>query len=470
MSEPQTMPDDVMTSLRHDVMTSDPSTWSDAALAAARVEWAMQDDWLAVVLAIANRKGEGAEAVAARLGRPLDNTAKVTERDGVATIPVRGPIFRYANVFTALSGAVSLDTLARDFAAAVDNPGVKAIVLDMDTPGGMAAGIAEFAAQVRAATDIKPVVAYVGNLCASAGYWIAAAASEIVMAKTADVGSIGVVRVWQGGGAGAAKTIEFVSSQSPNKRLDPTTEAGRAAVQANVDKLAEIFIGDVAAFRGVDRDTVATDFGRGGLLLGADAVAAGMADRLGSYEGVVAELAASRPSPRAAAAAAVSTPKGQTVDLETLRKDHPTVAQALIAEGTAAGAAAETTRIMGIFAMKRPPGHEELVATLMADGKTTPDQAAAQVLAAEMAKGPAALQQLRADESAAATTMPAAAATTAPGTTPEGAAALTPEDKAKAAWDKDANLRAEFGGRFDAYVSYEKAKAGGRFRQLGAKG
>src|ERR1051325_832231 len=52
------------------------------------------------------------QAVAAKLGRPLDNTRAVAVRDGVAIVPVSGPIFRYANLFTAISGAKSIEVLA----------------------------------------------------------------------------------------------------------------------------------------------------------------------------------------------------------------------------------------------------------------------------------------------------------------------------------------------------------------------
>jgi signal peptide peptidase SppA len=257
--------------------------------------WAITEEALGVILAIAERRNESPEAVEARLGRPLDNTRKVTTRDGVAIIPVAGPISRYADFFSEISGATAIDTLAKDFRTALDDRSVKAVILDMDTPGGTVAGVGEFAQHVAEARGKgKPVVAYVGNQAASAGYWIASAADAIVAAPTATLGSIGVVmgmRVPADPKAGQARTVEFVSSQSPHKRPDPQTEAGRAQVQATADDLADVFIDAVAANRGISRDDVLADFGRGGVLVGARAVAAGMADRLGSLEPLIAELA-----------------------------------------------------------------------------------------------------------------------------------------------------------------------------------
>jgi ClpP class serine protease len=206
-------------------------------------------------------------------------------------VPVRGPIFRYANLFTEVSGATSVEQLALDFGAAVDNPAVAAIVLEIDSPGGMVAGVSEFAGQVRAATKRKPVVAYVSDLGASAAYWIASAAGELVVSDTARVGSIGVVlRAYRDTDNDA---IKFVSAQSPRKQVRPDSDTGAAIYQAEVDALAEIFISAVAAYRAVSAETVAADFGQGALLVGAAAVAAGMADRLGTLENIIAGLAGS---------------------------------------------------------------------------------------------------------------------------------------------------------------------------------
>lgn len=255
-------------------------------LAAIQAElWAITPEALHQVIAIAQGFGEAPEAVAAKLGRPLENTQTATRRGSVAVLPISGPIFRYANLFTQVSGATSIQTLATDLDAAMGDPTVKAIVLEVDSPGGMVAGVSEFAAMVRDATARKPVVAYVSHMAASACYWIAAAASEIVAADTALLGSIGTVTR-----ASLRKddgTVEIVSSQSPDKRLDPATDDGRAKMQATVDALAQVFVEAVGRYRGVSADTVLSDFGKGGILVGADAVKAGMADRLGSLEGVL---------------------------------------------------------------------------------------------------------------------------------------------------------------------------------------
>jgi len=82
----------------------------------------------------------------------------------------------------------------------------------------------------------------------------------------------------------------IVSSQSPDKALDPSDEGDRARVQQIVDDLASVFVSKVARNRNVSEETVLSDFGQGDVLVGAKAVDAGMADRLGDFEQVVSEL------------------------------------------------------------------------------------------------------------------------------------------------------------------------------------
>lgn len=261
-----------------------------AFLAAAAITWAIEPAWLSTILAIANREGPGPEAVAKELGRPLNNTRNVTMRGNVAVIPVVGPVFRRANLFSEVSGATSIEMLARDFSAALENDDVEAILLEVDSPGGEANGISEFADQIYAGRSRKPIWAYVGGTGASAAYWIASACERIVISDTAAVGSIGTVRCVPNPQAQRAADIEIVSSQSPKKRPNVRTEEGRAVYQAEVDALTDVFVDRVARHRGVSTDAVLEDFGQGACLIGRSAVTAGMADAVGSFEAVIAEL------------------------------------------------------------------------------------------------------------------------------------------------------------------------------------
>lgn len=261
--------------------------------AVCSVAWAIQEEHLRLIMRIANRENELApEAVQALLGKPQDNTETVTVRNGVATVPVAGPIFRYANLFTKISGATSIEVMARDFKAAFDNPNVNAIILSIDSPGGEVNGTGEFADLVYEHRGRgKEIVAYVSNLGASAAYWIASAADRIVASPTAQLGSIGVIAAFRKPSSKEkAETVEFVSSQSPKKRPNINSEEGRAQIQQVVDAIAEVFVSSVARNRSTSVERVLEEFGAGDVFVGKAAVDAGLADELGSYERVLASL------------------------------------------------------------------------------------------------------------------------------------------------------------------------------------
>ena len=271
----------------------------DAFSFAASRPWLIQRESLETVLAVADRCGDP-EALQSRLGRKLENSRAASIRGSTAVIPITGPIFRYANLFTEISGATSTQVLATDIQAAIDNPKVATIVLEIDSPGGEATGIHELANQILAAREKKTVVAYVSGLGASAAYWLASAASEIVIDRTAMLGSVGVVMTYLDTAERDAKAgvrrVEIVSSQSPDKRIDPATDDGRAKVQSVVDALAAVFVTSVASNRGVSINAVLNNFGRGGLLVGDAAVKAKMADRVGSLETLITERGGSTQS------------------------------------------------------------------------------------------------------------------------------------------------------------------------------
>lgn len=262
--------------------------------AIARDPWVITPDAMELVLGVVRRELSDPQAAAAIRTERRDRLA-VQSPGGVAVIPITGVLTPYASKFDALSGVTSVQMLRAQFAEALSDPAVSSIVLAVDSPGGNASGIHEFARQIYAARDVKKVVTYVSNLGCSGGYWLATAASEVVADRTASVGSIGVLSMYRDDSkareASGVVTHEIVSSQSPKKNLTPATDEGRAETQARVDALADIFIGEVAAFRGVDTNRVAETFGRGGVVLAEQAVKLGMIDRLGSLQSVVAELA-----------------------------------------------------------------------------------------------------------------------------------------------------------------------------------
>lgn len=412
--------------------------------------WLITEPGLQTIVDVVAGANEDPETVAAKIGRPLQNTRTVTIRDSSAIIPVTGPIFRYANLFTEISGATSVEVLAKDFRAAEENPDIDTIILVLDSPGGQASGIAEIAEQIRSSS--KKTIAYIDNFAASAGYWIAAAASEIVINKSAEAGSVGVVfatRVRKETGE-----VTIVSRQSPNKRLEPGSVEWSAELQKRADDLAEIFIGDVASYRNVTREKVIADFGQGGLLLGQAAVDAGMADSLGTFEGLFSKKEE-----------VVAMSEQFTV--ASLKTDHPDVASALIEEGKALGReegrAAEVARIQSVREQSIP-GHEALVETLMFDGKSTGADAALAIVQAEKSARKQAASDFK-ETAPAPVTQPAV--TTTGKKKPDN---MTAEEQIKHDWDNDPEERDAFDGDFESYKCYREQAAAGNVKILGGKG
>lgn len=431
-------------------------------LAAIQAElWAITPDALQQVIAIAQGFGDP-EAVAAKIGKPLTNTRTVTMRDGVAIIPVIGPIMRYANVFSEISGATSIQLLATELQTAVDDPSVKSIILEIDSPGGQVAGVSDFAAQIRAAN--KPIHAYISSTGASAAYWIASAADSIIASDTAQVGSIGVVM--QASLEKEDGTIKFISSQSPLKHVNPGSDQGRIQYQKSVDALAEVFINAVAGYRGTTREQVIASFGNGGVFIAADAKAAGMVDSIGSLEPLIAQLSSGKNQ--------FKTKTGQLtmtdITRDTIASDYPDIAKALTDDGYAAGliagraqgAEAERNRIQGIEALAMP-GHDALIAQLKFDGATTAAEAALQIIAAEKQTRTAMAAKIVADTPP---PVPHATPAFADGGDDDNVH-LTGPAKWEHEWDSSAALQAEFKTR-GAYVAYQAAFEKGLVRKMGA--
>lgn len=275
----------------------------DAALNAV---WAMEERSLEMLLEIAAREHDVTpEALAAYQAKSLANANRANSRDGVAILDAIGPLFRRANLMTAISGATSYDILRQDLQAALDNPAIKAIILNIDSPGGEANGTSELAQAVYDARGAKPIIAYIGGTGASAAYWLASAADQVVIAPTAVLGSIGVQVAYRESAPKAGeKVYRFVSAQSPNKNPEIGTPAADAQIQQTIDAMAGVFVGDVARNRqnaiGAESfekatETVLTDFGKGGIFVGQAAVEAGLADSIGTFETVLAGLTGSKP-------------------------------------------------------------------------------------------------------------------------------------------------------------------------------
>ncbi len=168
-------------------------------------------------------------------------------------LPIHGTLVRRTVGLEAESGLMSYATIGAELDAALANPAVRAILLDLDSPGGEAGGVFDLAERIRAAAQVKPVWAVANDLAFSAAYALAAGASRLFVSRTGGVGSIGVIALHvdqsaQDARAGLAYTPVFAGARKND--LDPhapLTAAAHAVLQAEVDRIYELFVNSVAA-------------------------------------------------------------------------------------------------------------------------------------------------------------------------------------------------------------------------------
>lgn len=373
----------------------------------------------------------------------------------VAVIDIIGTLVNRGAWVGSNSGEVSYEGIEAQIETALADPDITAIVLDIDSPGGEAAGMFGLAEVVRRANTRKPVVALVNDMAASAAYGIASQAERILVSPTSITGSIGVVLVHlDRSGELEAKGIKPTLIHAGAHKVDgnpfaPLPDAVRADLEGEVQKYYSIFVDLVAAGRGERLSAAAARATEARTFLGDEAIARGLADAAGSFNDAVnlaRSLSAARNERAEPAGGHMTEQTGAPVAENTgiSQADHEAAVTAAREdgfnsgreEGLAAGATAERARILGIEKIAMA-GHEDLAATLKADGTTTPEQAAMKFLEAEAETGKsAALGRMDAVEAAGGGVPAAPAATTV-------AKASTPEEW-KAEWQSDPKLQAEF--------------------------
>jgi capsid assembly protease len=273
--------------------------------------WAITPHMLHVVAAILGDRlaGQKADAttIAAAVAQRREAGPQPMRGGGVAVIPMYGVLAPRANFFTEASGGTSFEALTGALRAAVENPEVKTIVFDVDSPGGSVAGATEFAAEVRKARASKPIIAVANHQIASAAYWAMSNATKIHASPSASVGSIGVFTIHNDLSAaleqnGIKRTFISAGKYKTELRDDqPLGDDAAAYLGAQVAKTYGVFVDDVAKGRSVAAAAVRSGYGEGRLVAAADALDAGMIDEVRSLDDTLARLLPAGASLRPAA-------------------------------------------------------------------------------------------------------------------------------------------------------------------------
>lgn len=339
-----------------------------------------------------------AEMFTTRRGERTERGYRVV--DGVAVISAMGGLVHRTKLAADSSLLIGYNDLAADVEDALGKSDVHAIALVMDSPGGEVAGAFELAERIYAARGRKPIVAVADGMAASAAYLAASAADEVVLTNTSYVGSIGVVmRHVDFSRALANDGITVSHIFAGEHKIDgnpyqPLPDAVRAALQADIEGLYQMFVQAVAKHRGLSEQAVRDT--RAGVYRGVAAVAARLADRIGTVDAVVAELAARRNHAASggvafslqpqeismtqasanAAAAAPAAPAGATATTTTTAAAPATASQADLDKARAEGAAAERARVTAITSHANAAANPAITQQCIATG-----------LSAEQAKG-----------------------------------------------------------------------------------
>lgn len=216
-----------------------------------------------------------------------------SQAGAVAIVPLHGMILRRPGLIEELFGAASLDGFMASMRAAVANPDISSIVIDVDSPGGEVDGVTEAAADLRAMRGQKPIVAIANGMAASAAYWLAAQASELVVTPSGGAGAIGIYMVYDdiSGLLEAEGVKRTVLSAGKYKEASvggqPLSEAARGQFQSLIDGHYAAFVADVAKGRNVPASKVRGGYGEGLFLSAAAAKEEGMVDRIAPFADVL---------------------------------------------------------------------------------------------------------------------------------------------------------------------------------------
>jgi signal peptide peptidase SppA len=188
------------------------------------------------------------------LPRQASDSSLLSVEDGVGVVAIEGPILRKPDLFARVFfGAASSEDITAALREAGERDDIKAVFLNIDSPGGTVAGTPELAAAVASLNAKKPVYAFSSGLMCSAAYWVASQARAIYATPSAQVGSIGVVQAVIDNSAALDKAGLKVEVFSVGKYKamgapgTPLTDDQRELISSNLAEIARDFHAAVLA-------------------------------------------------------------------------------------------------------------------------------------------------------------------------------------------------------------------------------
>lgn len=213
--------------------------------------------------------------------------------NGIAYIPISGVLFN-DDFVSPVGGFSGYKGLSIQFASAMADDEVRAILFDVKSPGGDGDGVFDLSDEIFAARGTKPIWAIANPVAASAAYAIASAADLVFLPRFARAGSIGV---WTAhvdlSGMLAQDGVKVTLIFAGDRKVDgnpwePLSEQARATLQDSVDRMRAVFVQTVARNRSLDETAVRAS--EAALFEDINAVSAGLADAVATDQEVAAAL------------------------------------------------------------------------------------------------------------------------------------------------------------------------------------
>jgi signal peptide peptidase SppA len=213
-------------------------------------------------------------------------------------IPIGGVIAKYARHVNGSSQprGTSVERIRQGLHGVLTDPNVANWMLLIDSPGGQVSGLGTLAAEIRAATKVKPGAAYGDDMAGSAAYWIAAQAGRVFAAPGSMIGSIGVYAVvmdsskWHEDRGLKVHLVRAGEAKGIGTDGVAISDSELAVMQAEIDALRAQFVADLAAGRTVLSAEQWAKLADGRVYIGQAAVTAGLVDEITSLSGAIARL------------------------------------------------------------------------------------------------------------------------------------------------------------------------------------
>lgn len=234
---------------------------------------------------------DGAPDLAAVFGAPDPDERAAVEAAGIAVIRVYGGlIYRGYGWYW----RTTYQDIRNEFRAALTDDDVKAIVFDIDSPGGEVAGVFDLSNEIYKARKVKPIYAMANEAAYSAAYAIGSAAGDVFVSKTSGVGSVGVIALHVDASKmeekiGLKYTPIFAGARkndfSPH---EPLSKEALEIGQKHVNQVYDLFVDTVARNRGMDPESVRDT--QAAIFKGTEAVDAGLADGAMSWDELINQI------------------------------------------------------------------------------------------------------------------------------------------------------------------------------------